>query len=418
MRDGMRSYRVDARPVTALRGAAIAAVWVIAFIVPALAPAQTYSVLFPFPGGTSGAFPFGTVSRDKKGTVFGTTYNTDGTGDGAGSGVLYMISPSGSETVLHTFLGAPNDGANPKGGVIHSNSIIYGTTTYGGNSTKCSGGCGVVYTVTLGGRETILHNFAGGTDGANPYGTLILDSSNDVYGTTEFGGSTACPQGCGIIFEVTAAGKEIIAHKFTGADGKYPQAGLYLSGTVAYGTTTQGGASGFGTVYKIDTTGKLTTLYSFEGGDDGAGPSGPVIQDTSGNLYGATYNGGGSTKCPGGCGALFKIDSSGKESVVYVFTGGADGANPRGTLTMDSQGNLFGVTNAGGQGSPGLGVIFELNTQGVESVVHTFTGGADGQNPYGGLARDAYGNVYGAAVYGGDSGCEARGCGLTFTAHP
>ena len=251
--------------LNALRSAAFLALLILATLL--TAPAQTYSVINTFPGGTSGAFPFGTISRDKKDTIYGTTYATDGASGGTGAGVVYSISPTGVETVLHKFAGAPNDGASPKGGLIHSNSILYGATTNGGSGTKCTGGCGIVYTLTLGGKETILHNFAGGTDGANPLGTLILDPSNDVYGTTEYGGSTACPQGCGIVYEVTTGGKEIIGHKFSGPDGKFPLAGLYLSGSVGYGTTSQGGAFGFGTVYKIDTTGKLTTVYSFKGGD-------------------------------------------------------------------------------------------------------------------------------------------------------
>jgi uncharacterized repeat protein (TIGR03803 family) len=381
--------------------------------------AQTYSVTFSFPAGASGAFPFGTISRDADGNLYGTTFSTTGANGGSGAGVVYSISSTGSQKVLHTFAGAPNDGANPLSGVIHSKGVIYAATTSGGNGTRCTGGCGVMYTLSLANDgETILHNFAGGADGANPVGRLIIDPSNNVYGTTQFGGSTACPQGCGIVYEITAAGKEIVGHRFSGPDGKFPLAGLLLSGSVAYGTTSQGGASGFGTVYKIDTTGKLTTLYSFKGGTDGAGPAGTLVQDHTGNLYGATYSGGGSAKCSGGCGTLFKIATTGKETVLYTFTGAADGANPLGNIVMDLQDNFFGVTYAGGIGSPGLGVIFEQSAAGVQTVVHSFAGGTDGQNPYGGLLRDNSDNLYGTAVYGGDLSCGANGCGLAFVAHP
>lgn len=393
------------------------ALGMVLFLVPMPSFAQSYSVVSTFSGNAGGAFPYGTMSRDAKGNTYGTTLNTDGANGGTGFGVVYTVSPTGALSVLHTFAGAPGDGGNPLTGVIHSNGVIYGATTSGGNSTKCTGGCGVVYTLSPSG-ETVLHNFSGGNDGAGPVGRLIIDGSKNVYGVTQFGGNTACAQGCGIIFEVTAGGKEIVGHRFTGRDGQYPLSGLLLSGSIAYGTTSQGGAFGFGTVFSIDITGKVTTLYNFQGGTDGAGPAGTLVQDRAGNLYGTTYNGGESTKCSAGCGTIFKISTTGKESVLYRFSGGGDGANPLGNLVIDLDGNIFGVANTGGIGSPGLGVIFELNAAGVQSVVHSFAGGSDGQNPFGGLERDNNDNLYGNAVYGGDLSCAATGCGLTFVAHP
>ena len=370
--------------------------------------AQTYSVVYSFPGGTSGAFPFGTISRDIKGNIYGTTYNLTG---GSGYGLVYRIDPTGVETILHTFLGPPSDGGGSQTGVIHNTGVIYGTTNSGGTS-----GNGTVYTVTLGGKETVLHSFAGGKDGATPVGLLVLDTSLNIYGMTEYGGTPTCgPSGCGTIFKVTQTGQEAVAHRFSGPDGSYPMAGLLVSGNVGYGTTSAGGTFGNGTVFKITSTGKFTSLYSFGAMPDGRGPAGPVIRDTAGNTYGTTYYGG-----TAGEGTVFKIDTTGHESVLYSFTGGADGGNPMGTLAIDPGGNLFGTTYAGGQGiQGGNGVIFEVDTTGHESVIHAFAGAPDGQNPYGGLQRDVHGNLYGATVYGGTSAaCGVLGCGTVFTAHP
>jgi uncharacterized repeat protein (TIGR03803 family) len=389
------------------------------------AATQTYSVVYAFPGGTLGAFPFGAITRSHTGYVYGTTYKTDGASGGTGFGVVYTISATGQETVLHTFQGSPNDGADSKAGTIHYDGL-YTATTSGGSSTNCTSGCGVVATHPINQQppysEKVLHDFAGGSeDGASPTGDMARDSSSNLYGLTTYGGDTHCSaHGCGVVYEVTPAGVETIMHKFSGTDGQFPRAGLFLSGTTLYGTTSAGGASNAGTLFKIDLSGNFTTLYEFQGGADGSAPEGSVMLDSAGNILGTTFSGGGSTNCSGGCGTVFKVDPTGHETVLHSFTGGVDGANPRGVIAMDDRGYVvFGVASIGGQGHPGFGVIYEVSTSsGNQTVIHAFAGGADGQSPFGGVVKDAFGNLYGTTVYGGDMSCGTRGCGVLFKAHP
>jgi len=163
-----------------------------------------------------------------------------------------------------------------------------------------------------------------------------------------------------------------------------------------------GGGSGCGVVFKLDTTGKEIVLHSFTGGADGAAPStaAGLVRDNAGNLYGTTFT-GGQGKCPSGCGVIFKLSTTGKVTVLHSFTGGADGAGPEAGLVRDIVGNLYGTTSSGGNlacgGGSGCGVVFKLDTTGKETVLHRFTGGKDGAIPAGRLVRDNAGNLYGTA---------------------
>src|SRR5271157_3231541 len=247
--------------------------------------------------------------------------------------------------------------------------------------------------------ESVLHSFPGSPDGANPYAGLVRDAQGNLYGTTVNGGA----QAKGTVFKVDATGNETVLYSFTGAggDGANPEAGLVpdAQGNL-YGTTYAGGASNAGTVFKVDTTGNETVLYSFTGaGGDGAGPTGLLVRDAQGNLYGTTVFGGASGK-----GTVFKADATGNETVLYSFTGaGGDGANPEAGLVPDAQGNLYGTTDAGGASN--AGTVFKVDTTGNETVLYSFTGaGGDGAGPTGLLVRDAQGNLYGTTVFGGASG--------------
>jgi uncharacterized repeat protein (TIGR03803 family) len=161
-----------------------------------------------------------------------------------------------------------------------------------------------------------------------------------------------------------------------------------------YGTTTFGGAAGYGVVYKVDTAGLETVLYSFKGAADGGEPYGGLIRDSAGNLYGTTPSYG-----TGYEGVVYKVDTAGNETVLYTFTGGSDGGYPYGGLVRDSAGNLYGTTSLGG--TAGAGVVYELSAAGQETVLHSFTGGADGGTPYAGVIRDSAGNIYGTTYSGG-----------------
>src|ERR1039458_5027725 len=183
---------------------------------------------------------------------------------------------------------------------------------------------------------------------------------------------------------------ETVLHHFASPpQGAYPEAGVVRdpAGNLD-GTTVNGGAAGWGVVFKLDTAGRQTVLYNFTGGADGGNPSGGVIGDSAGNFYGTTLNGGAAS-----WGVVFKLDKSGHETVLYSFTGGTDGWNPSGGVIRDSAGNLYGTTQIGG--AEGWGVVFKLDKSGQETVLYSFTGGTDGWNPSGGVIRDSAGNLYG-----------------------
>jgi uncharacterized repeat protein (TIGR03803 family) len=170
-----------------------------------------------------------------------------------------------------------------------------------------------------------------------------------------------------------------------------------------YGTTYAGGASGWGVVFELDPTGKETVLHSFTGGADGGHPDAGLVGDGAGNFYGTTPYGGDLSGCRNGsgCGVVFELDPTGTETVFYGFTGGANGAIPAAGLVWDAAGNLYGTTSRGG--AAGSGVVFKLDPTGKETVLYRFTVGADGAIPTAGLVRDAAGNLYGTTGGGGAS---------------
>ena len=282
---------------------------------------------------------------------------------------------------------------------------FYRTTFYGGSSSDCgSGGCGAVYVLGQDGIETTLYsftgNYTGGTDGAFPYGGLLRDAEGSVYGTTAHGGN-----GGGVVFKVNSTGEETLIHTFAGSpDGANPYGGLiHDADGNGYGTTYGGGASGTGcgesgcgTVFKISKAGVESVLYSFTGPPtDGGNPYASLVLDAKGNLYGTTAVGG-----TYGQGTVFRISKSGIETGSYSFKGPpGDGADPIGGLVLDTAGNVYGTTYLGGTSN--LGTVFKVRTTGKESVLYNFSGGTDGANPYAGMVRDAAGNLYGTTVAGG-----------------
>lgn len=194
-----------------------------------------------------------------------------------------------------------------------SQGNLYGTTELGGDMNGCGTlGCGVVFRVSPSGSQTVLYRFTGGTDGSQPAGGLVRDSAGNLYGTTGLGGDLSFepPYGCGVIFKVSASGVETVLHNFTGepTDGWNPIAGVVRDSTGnLYGTTYRGGTYGLGTVYKLDASAKESLLYSFDGESDGSYPNAGVILDAAGNLYGAA-SAGGTRDCSGeGCGVVFKL---------------------------------------------------------------------------------------------------------------
>jgi uncharacterized repeat protein (TIGR03803 family) len=235
---------------------------------------------------------------------------------------------------------------------------------------------------------TTLHTFTGTPDGDNPTAPVVLDSAGNIYGTTRRGGAN----GLGTVFKIDSTGVETILHSFNGTDGKTPNGLIRDPAGNLYGTTVEGGIGGSGVVFRINKSGVEQTLYKFTG-PDGAQPYAGLTRDAAGNLYGTTDTGGDFGK-----GTIFKLAPDGTETVLHSFPGGAGGNRPYAALLIDSAGNLYGSTLAGGTGR--LGTIFKLDTSGVFTVLVKFSG-ANGEAPIWALAMDSSGNFYGTTSRGG-----------------
>jgi uncharacterized repeat protein (TIGR03803 family) len=390
-------------------GLVLGVVLVSAVVATQPAQAQTLTVLYTFTGGTDGGGPEAGLIRDASGNLYGTT--TFGGDPDADVGVVYRVDSAGRETVLHTFTGG-SDGASSFAGLIRdAEGNLYGTTGYGG-----AAGAGTVFKLAANDKHTVLHSFTGKLgDGALPFAGLVCDAAGNLYGTTQFGGPLHNGRYFGTVFKLSEAGKETILYSFKGgADGGYPTADLVRDkADNLYGTTSGAYGTNNGSVFKVNAKGEETVLYRFTGGADGANPRAGLVRDVEGNLYGTTQYGGDlACYAPYGCGTVFRVDPKGRETVLYSFTGnGIDGQLPLGGLVRDADGNLYGTTYIGGTGgcfdgtSYGCGTVFKLDKTGTETVLYSFTAGTDGAYPVAGrLVRDAAGNLYGANHGGGTHG--------------
>jgi uncharacterized repeat protein (TIGR03803 family) len=353
-----------------------------------------FKVLHAFTGA-DGQDPWAGLIVDGAGNLYGTTV----LGGATDHGTVFRLAPDGTETVLYSFKGG-EDGAFPEAGLIaDGDSNLYGTTNQGGVGSCIDGdGCGTVFRLAPDGTHTALYSFTGGDDGALPDATLIADGAGNLYGTTALGGIGNGKWKKGTVFKLAPDGTETVLHAFKGGtDGKYPgNAGLIAdSEGNLYGTTARGGknksGSNSGTVFKLAPDGTETVLYRFKGGKDGALPSGGLITDGIGNLYGTTEFGGKYHS-----GTVFRLAPDGKEAVLYSFTGGTDGAFPETGVIVDVDGNLYGTTLEGG--ASGRGTVFRLAPNGKETVLHSFTDIPDGEYPGAGLIADGAGNLYGTAA--------------------
>ena len=381
--------------------------------------AQTYTVIHNFTGGQQdGSHPYNGFTI-RGGTLYGTTAN-----GGASFGTVYQLTHQSSGwafKLLYVFQGE-DDGAYPTARVVPGpNGTLYGTTIEGGGP-----GYGVVFnlkpptntvcsTATCRWTETPLYQFSGGTDGYGPTaGDLVFDQAGNIYGVTEFGGTTAH----GNVYELTYSGgnwTDNVLYSFGGGqDGEFPYSGVIFdhSGNLD-GTTRQGGGTGClssvgcGTVFQLvpsDSGWTESQLYKFQGGSDGGFPESGVIMDSSGNLYGATSIYGNLSCNSGfGCGAVYELIASGGSwtfSTLYDFASG--GGGPVAPLTMDAAGNLYGTTLL--DGANRFGNVFKLSpTQNgwTYTDLYDFTGGTDGGEPMSNIVFDAQGNLYGTTYEGG-----------------
>lgn len=352
-----------------------------------LEPSVTETTLWSFACPPDGWDPYAGLTN-----VGGILYGTTNRGGTNNYGIVFKITTSGTERVLYSFAGG-SDGSDPYAGLTNVNGTLYGTTYDGGTN-----GDGAVFKITKSGKETVLHSFAGGSDGAHPYAGLT-NVGGTLFGTTNRGGTS----GDGTVFKITTSGVESVLHNFaSGTDGSEPYAGLINVRGALYGTTQFGGTSGnVGTVFKITTSGTEHVLHDFGADSDGSEPYGGLI-NVNGTLYGTTYSGGVS-----GDGTVFKITKSGKETVLYSFAGGLDGAQPYAGLTS-MNGMLYGTTYQGGvSGQIGYGTVFKITTSGVESVLYRFQVNgdpSDGAYPAAGLS-DVGGTLYGTTTEYGQASC-------------
>jgi len=380
--------------------------------------ASTLKVLHTFSGGSDGNQPYAGLIFDPAGNLYGTTQF----GGTHAQGTVFRLTHTSTgwrEKVLHSFAGG-SDGAVPIGGVIMDGSgNLYGTTSSGGDAA-CQ--CGNVFELTpavSGWTKRTLYNFTGGSDGAYPGAGLVFDGAGNLYGTTVHGGYPTKGQcvataGCGTIFELTPTDTgwtELVLRRFSGSDGNEPFSGLTFDANgFLCGTTYSGGAYGLGTAFGGHARRSFSATNKV-----GTRPLGGLISDNAANLYGTTY----SSPAPGK-GAIFKLTPapSGPSfiaSVLYTFTG-SDGAQPAAGLIFDGAGNLYGTTISGGASSNRAGTVFKLTRSGTrwtETLLHSFTGGKDGSQPYASVILDDAGNVYGTTLTGG-----AHGAGVVFEIIP
>jgi uncharacterized repeat protein (TIGR03803 family) len=418
----------------------------------------TEKVVYGFTGGSDGATPFAPLC-ELGGTLYGTT-EYGGSGD---EGTVFSLNPkTGAEKVVHSF-DYGNDPELPVAGLTSLDGLLYGGSTFGG-----SNGQGALFSVDpTSGAATQLHSFTGSTPvelgglvnlsgklavtssdgGGTGNGTVVtinpanraattlftftglgtgvgplaplLKTASALYGTTVSGGAGCNGSGCGTVFSLNpTTGAETLLHEFgsgSGSDGASPWSGVIdVKGTL-YGTTQAGGSNGLGTVYRVNLkTGAERIVYNFAGGNDGQLPFLGNLLDVGGTLYGMTFFGGS-----GGAGTIFKLDpTTGVETVLHGFTGGADGGYPYGGLIKLGT-ELYGATFYGG--ASGEGTVFEVDpTTGAETVLYNFLGGSnDGAGPGASLVESG-GQLYGTTWYGGviGSGCGGFQCGTVFSVNP
>ncbi len=363
------------------------------------ARAQQFTVAYSFTGGGDGGNPLNGFIADGAGNLYGTA-----SGGGAlHHGVLFKFNQAG-ESVLYNFAGG-DDGVSPQGALLRDDAgNLYGTTFYGGASNA-----GIVFGVTAAGSERVLYSFAGGVDGANPQAGLARDSAGNLYGTTSAGGTA----NNGTIFKLSRPQKngqpwtEHILYSFGASpDGATPVAGVTFdkAGTL-YGTTSLGGAYGYGTVFTLSSSGSNwteTILHDFQDGDDGGVPYAGLVADKAGNLFGAATEGGVGNVG----GTLFELSPSDGEwnfSTIYSLPGSGISGTFRDVL-LDPKGNIYATTHC--DGTYNAGTVFELspgNGRWNYTPLYVFTGGSDGLYSFSNLAV-SHGALYGTTNQGGASG--------------
>ena len=295
--------------------------------------------------------------------------------------VLFAVKPVVASTLTVLHAFKDSDGSHPHASLIESQGSYYGTTPSGGDY-----GNGTVYKISPSGELTTVYSFTGKHDGNDPFPGLVADRSGNLYGTTLFGGSTQN----GVVYKIAADGKQSVVYSFKGGtDARAPYCTLLIdSDGNLLGATPLGGLYDKGTIFKITPQGTESILYSFGHSRKDASGGSSLTMDAEGNLYGV--GGGGALNQ----GTVFEFTTDDKEKILYSFSlVNNDGTNPIGPLLRDAAGNLYGTAEFGG--SNGAGTVFKVSPKGREKVLHQFTGGSDGCTPTAALISDHAGNLYG-----------------------
>jgi uncharacterized repeat protein (TIGR03803 family) len=363
------------------------------------AEAKGFRTLYQFEGGDDGNGSVDRLLVDGSGNLYGVTTANDSV-----LGTVFMLSPGGTETVLHAFQYQTFQASIPTGGVVmDAQGNLYGEARNGGQLvcpevSILNPDCGSIYKLATDGTMTTIYSFQGGADGSAPLGGLLIDSAGNLFGTTRLGGTgTFCGGGCGTVFKLAPNGTKTILYNFTGqSDGATPTGSLIADAQGnLYGTTALGGHD-HGTVFRVTPGGVETQLYAFNG-TDGNQPSAGLAFDKAGNMYGTTPTGG---NLGDSYGVAYKLAPDGTLTVLHNFGGAeGDGIYPTGNVAIDRKGNLYGTTIEGGKGchSFGCGTVFRISKDGSYSQLERFKSGI-AHNPFAGLVVDGSGNLYGSAL--------------------
>ena len=393
------------------------------------APAQTFQVIHNFTGGADGGNPLGRLTIDGGGHLYGTTYSGGIYWAGGPGGVVFKVTPARSGWIsspIYSFT-QYSDGDDPAAGVLFGpNGLLYGTTSNGGTVFTLRPGPTFPPSFVSPWMIDYLYSFPLHKDA--PAGDVIFDAAGNIYGVTATGGGDGCfnKQGCGMVYELTPIGgggwHETTLYAFQGGtDGAYPTGVTFDSAGNLVGTAVQGGTNDVGVIFQLTPSGNGWTesvLYNFDcNGDGGCVPQAGLMSDASGNLYGSTVE----TPSPTYSGTIFEFSPSngGWTYTVIAQIPPQYGFGPNAPLTMDGAGNLYGTIGTRDSNLI-LGAVFKLTRGGngwTFSSLHDFTGGSDGGAPSSTVAIGANGNLYGTAVYGGPN-CLPIGCGVVWEIMP
>jgi uncharacterized repeat protein (TIGR03803 family) len=313
-----------------------------------LGGAGAVTTLHSFDCVADGCQPLAGLIQARDGSFYGTTRS-----GGVAAGTLFKIDSGGIFTVLHAFTCSSTDGCAPQTGLVQARDGDFYGTTHGGGAY----GSGTIFKMDAAGTVSTLHSFTCPTDGCEPQGDLIQATDGNFYGTTSNGGASgASPARRGTVFKIDAAGTFTTLHAFAcnSVDGCEPWAGLVQAGDGSfYGTTRLGGQHNVGTIFRIDSSGAVTTLHSFACSTDGCGPRAGLIQASDGAFYGTTERGGEANE-----GTVYKLDSAGTFTAIHSFACRTAGCAPFASLLEASDGKLYGTASGGPKGG---GVVFQLD---------------------------------------------------------